>query len=224
MINVLLSVTGTESYDWAEKLKEINDYKIGEIAIFLESFDKKERDNFYRLLLKSTVKNVPFVHLRDDVTNDEIKFFIDRFQTKHFNIHEEHFQKLDQWKGYWDKLYLEMNFDNELSKDVKVRRIGGFCIDLAHLKAAISRGTKEAAYFFAQKETSMTACNHLNGYDPSAMKDIHYVKKLESFNYLTSLPKAAFGKIIALEVYNPIKEQIKFKEYVGRLLENYLLE
>lgn len=224
MINVLLSVTGTKSSDWAEKLKEINCYKIKEIAIFLESFDKKERDNLYRLLLKSTIKNVPFVHLRDDVTKDEIEFFINRFQTNYFNIHEDHFKKLDQWKGYWDKLYLEMNFDNKLSKDVKVRRIGGFCIDLAHLKAAINRGTKEASYFFAEKETSTTACNHLNGYDPLAMKDIHDVKKLKDFDYLTSLPKAAFGKIIALEVYNSIKEQIKFREYVSRLLENYLLK
>ncbi|MFH1423722.1 MAG: hypothetical protein ABIG29_02100 [Candidatus Nealsonbacteria bacterium] len=224
MTKILLSITGQESFDWANKLKEINARKIGEIAVFLESFDKKERDNFYRLLLKSTVKTVPFVHLRDDVRKEEMKFFIDRFKTRYFNIHEDHFKKLNQWKGYWDKLYLEMNFNDEIAKDVKVRRIGGFCVDLAHFKAAISRGTEEASYIFFKKNRAEIACNHLNGYDPSEMKDIHLVKDLGSFDYLTTLPQYAFGKIIALEVYNSIKEQIGFREHISRLLEKYLLK
>lgn len=224
MTKILLSITGKESFDWANKLKEINAKKIDEAAVFLESFDKKERDNFYRLLLKSTVKTVPFVHLRDDVTKEEIKFFIDKFKTEYFNIHEEHFKKLDQWQGYWKKLYLEMDFNDQISKDVKVRRIGGFCIDLAHLKAAIARGAEEAAYIFFKKTQSEIACNHLNGYDPSAMEDMHLVKDLSAFDYLTTLPKYAFGKIIALEVDNSIGEQIKFREHISRLLEKYLLK
>ena len=224
MTKILLSITGTESFDWADKLKEINARKIDEVAVFLESFDKKERDNFYRLLLKSTVKTVPFVHLRDDVTKEEIKFFIDRFKTKYFNIHEDHFKKLNQWQGYWDKLYLEMDFNDEVAKDVKVRKIGGFCVDLAHLKAAIGRGTEEASYIFLRKNEAEISCNHLNGYDPLEMKDIHLVKDLSAFDFLITLPKYAFGKIIALEVYNSIEEQIKFKEYLSRLLENYLLK
>jgi len=56
------------------------------------------------------------------------------------------------------------------------------------------------------------------------MEDIHLVKDLRDFDYLTTLPKYAFGKIIALEVDNSIQDQIKFKEYLGRLLEKYLLE
>ena len=120
MNNILL-----KSFDWSNKLKEINSRKITEVAVFLSSFDKKERDNFYRLLLKSMVRTIPFVHLRDDVTKEEIKFFIDRFKTGYFNIHEDHFKKLDQWQGYWDKLYLEMNFNDEIAKDVKVKKIGG---------------------------------------------------------------------------------------------------
>jgi len=51
------------------------------------------------------------------------------------------------------------------------------------------------------------------------MEDIHLVKDLSAFDYLTTLPKYAFGKIIALEVDNSIEEQIKFREYVSRLLD-----
>jgi len=224
VIKILLSITGKESFDWDSKLKEINARNIDEVAVFLECFDQKERDNFYRLLLKSTIKTVPFVHLRDDVQKEEIKFFIDRFKTRYFNIHEDGFKKLDQWQGYWDKLYLEMDYNDEIAKDVKVRQIGGFCVDLAHLKAAISRGTEEASYVFLRKNKAEIACNHLNGYDPLKMEDIHLVKDLSAFDYLTTLPKYAFGKIIALEVDNSIQDQIKFKEYLGRLLKKYLLE
>lgn len=220
MTKILLSITGEKSSDWAAKLKEINEKRIDEVAVFLERFDQKERDNFYRLLSKSTIKTVPFVHLRDDVTKKEMNFFIDRFKTRYFNIHEDHFRVLDQWPGYWKKLYLEMNYDSQIAKNVKVKKIGGFCIDLAHFKAAIARGAKEAYYVFLRKNKIEITCNHLNGYAPLEMKDIHFIKDLRSFNYLTTLPKYVFGKVIALEVDNSIGEQIKFREYIKHLLGN----
>ncbi len=73
---IYLGITGGENIDWQSKLEEINQLKIAEAAIFLERFDKKERDNFYRFLSKSSIKKVPFLHLRDDVTAEEIRFFI----------------------------------------------------------------------------------------------------------------------------------------------------
>ena len=82
MNKILLSITGTKSFDWANKLKEINAKKIDEVAVFLECFDKKERDNLYRLLLKSSVKTVPFVHLRHDTDKEDIRFFVDNFKTR----------------------------------------------------------------------------------------------------------------------------------------------
>lgn len=224
MSKILLSITGEKSFDWASKLKEINARKITEVAVFLERFDQKERDNLYRLLLKSTVQSVPFLHLRDDITAGEMEFFFNRYQTRHFNIHEDHFKVLDRWKGYLKNLYLEMDYNSKIAKDVKVRRIGGFCVDLSHFKAAIERGAEEAYYVFTRKSKATIDCNHLSGYDPSEMKDVHFVKDRNSFDYLVTLPKYVFGKIIALEIDNPIGEQIKFKEHISRLLDDYLLE
>ncbi len=218
---IYLGITGGENVDWQAKLEEINQLKITEVAVFLERFDKKERDNFYRFLLKSSVKKVPFLHLRDDVTSEEIKFFIDKYQTQYFNIHEEHFEILDQWKDYWDKLYLEMDYDSKVAKDVKVRRIAGFCVDLSHLKTAIARGSEEAYYIFLRRNKIEFSCNHLSGYNPEKMQDKHIITDLKDFDYLTTLPKYAFGEIIALEVENSIKEQIEFKEYSVKLLDEY---
>lgn len=220
---IYLSITGTENIDWQSKLEEINQLKITEAAVFLESFDKKQRPHLYKFLLKSSIKKVPFVHLRHDTNKKDIEFFIKNYQTQYFNIHEEHFDILDRWQGYWDKLYLEMDYNSQIDKDVKVRQIGGFCIDLSHFKTNISRGTEEANYIFQRKNKIKFACNHLNGYDPIKKCDIHTVTNLKDFDYLTTLPKFIFGQVIAIEVYNPIKEQIKFKEYLLKLLGDYLL-
>lgn len=218
---IFLSITGADNVDWQSKLAEINKLKIDKAAVFLGRFDKKERDHFHRFLLRSSVKEIPLVHLRDDVEKEEIEFFINKFKTKHFNIHEKDFRDLDKWKGFWDKLYLEMNYDSKISKDVKMRKIAGFCIDLAHLKVAFARGAKEAYYIHLRKDKIKFSCNHLGGYSPEKMKDLHVISSLKDFDYLTTLPKYVFGEIIALEVDNSIKEQLVFKKYVSRILDNY---
>ncbi len=218
---IYLGITGAENLDWQLKLKEINRLKIKAAAVFLGRFEKKERDNLYRLLLKSSIKEIPLVHLRDDVGKDEIKFFIDNFRTRYFNIHEESFDLLDRWQGYWDRLYLEMNFDSQIARNVKVRQIGGFCVDLAHFKSAISRGSEEAYYVFARKNKIKITCNHLSGYSAQRQSDVHTIKSLKDFDYLTTLPKYVFSEVIALEVENSIKEQIAFREHLTKLLNNY---
>ncbi len=218
---IFLGITGEKNVDWQSKLEEINQLKIKEAAVFLELFNKKQRENFYRFLLKSSIKKVPLVHLRDDVEKEEIQFFVDNFETRYFNIHEEHFDLLDKWKGCWDKLYLEMNYDSKIAKNVKVRRIGGFCVDFAHFKTAVTRGAEEAYYTFLRRNKIRFTCNHISGYSSSENCDLHTINNLKDFDYLTTLPKYLFGKILAIEVFNSIKEQEKFKKYIINLLNNY---
>jgi len=45
---------------------------------------------------------------------------------------------------------------------------------------------------------------------------------LKDFDYLTTLPKFVFGKIIAIETYNSIKKQLEFKKHLETILLNYL--
>ena len=115
-----------------------------------------------------------------------------------------------------------MNYDSEIAKNVKVREIGGFCIDLSHFKSAIARGSEEATYAFFRKNKIKFTCNHFNGYDPIKKRDKHTIDSLKDFDYLTTLPKFVFGKTIALEVNNSIKEQMEFIEYLNKMLGDYL--
>lgn len=215
------SITGVANKDWQEKLREIEDLKIQKVAVFLSQFDVKERNHLYKFLLKSSIKEVPLVHLRDDTEKEDVEFFIKNFHTRCFNVHEEFFQFLDKWQGYWDKIYLEMNYDNSIVKAVDMKKIAGFCIDLSHLKAAIAKGSEEAYYIFSQKRKNKVICNHLNGFDPQTNEDKHTITSLRDFDYLTTLPKDVFGEIIALEVYNSIHEQMEFKNYIANLLNGH---
>lgn len=216
------SITGFENIEWQKKLEEINQLKLKEVCVFISAFDKKERNHLYKFLKESTIEKVPFVHLRHDTDKTDMEFFVKNFKTQYFNIHEAHFELLDNWKGYWDRLYLEPDFNDQIDKNVKVRQIGGFCIDLSHFKSAIARGSEEVAYVFKRRGKINFACNHCNGFDPVNMTDKHIVTDLKDFDYLITLPKYVFGNIIALEVNNPIKDQLKFKEYLDKMLGEYL--
>ena len=136
---LIVSITGRKKKDWQNKLKEINQYQIKEIGLFLEIFSPRERAGLLEALKNSCVKRIPLVHIRSDTTKKEIAYLKKNFQSKYFTIHESHFHILKKWRGFFKNLYLEMNTDNYIAKYVNVEKIGGFCIDLAHFKKEVTK-------------------------------------------------------------------------------------
>jgi hypothetical protein len=220
---VIVSITGREKKEWQDKINEINYRKIKTAAVFLSAFPKEEKEGIYEALLSSCIKKVPLVHLRDDSTKQEIRFFINNFGTRGFTIHERDFAHLNRWDGFHKSLVLEMNYDNKVPKNVNLTRIGGFCIDLSHFKAACERGTKDLDFILKYKNIKKYFLfNHLNGYDYKKRKDVHVIKSLDQFNYLETLPKFIFGKVIAIETWNTIQEQLRFKKKIIPILSKKL--
>jgi hypothetical protein len=219
---IFVGLTAREGKGWEKKLKEINKYKIKRIALFTEEVPKEQRIKIYQELSRSCVTEIPLVHIRNDTSRKELIYLRDKFKTKIFTIHENGFPRLKHWEGFHKNLYLEMNFDNLVRKNVDVKKIGGFCIDLSHFKASEERWTKDFEYIVKQRKIKKYfRCNHLNGYSYKKSKDMHYIKYLSNFDYLKTLPKFVFGEVIALEMYNPIKQQIKYKKYLSKLLNEY---
>ncbi len=216
---ILVGVTGNKNIHWQNHLKEIEEYKISKITLFLELFENNQRQNIYKALLNSNIKEIPLVHIRHDMVKEELKFLINHFNSKYLTIHEDSFDILTKWKGYYKKLFLEMNKDNFIAKNVQVEKIGGFCVDLSHFKSAQEKWSKEFEYTI-KKPKRFFACNHLNGYSYKKNTDLHTIDKLSDFDYLKTLPKFLFGKVIAIEVFNSISEQLKFKEYILKILNN----
>ena len=221
--SILVSITGSTQKEWQDKLEEIKTLKIKETALFLEMYEAEERKKIYQALLDSPIKSIPLVHIRHDMTKGELEFLQKNFKTKYFTCHEENFANHDvkHWKGFYKNIYLEMNFDNVVSKEVAVEKIGGFCVDLSHFKVGLEKLSKDFEYVFKRKAIhKYFKCNHLNGWNPKINKDMHTVYELKNFDYLKTLPKFIFGKIIALETFNSIKEQLEFKNYLAELLKN----
>ena len=213
-----MGITGKTNKDWQEKISDLKKYKISEAALFLERFDWQERKRIYRALVKSGIKRISLVHAKNEMELDEFVFLWWKFKTEYFTIHESSFGFLDKWQGFQKKLYLEMNTDNYVSPKVVVEKIGGFCVDLAHFKVAQTRWIKDFDYVYFRKFKPYFYCNHLNGYSPQKNTDLHTIKSVEDFNYLKTLPKFIFGKVIGLEMENSIHEQMRYKKYLVNLL------
>lgn len=224
--HLLLSITGRTPKEWQDKLQEIQDRNIQEIALFLEFYSPEEKQAIYRALTDSCIKSIPLVHLRHDMVADELAFLQKNFGTTYFTCHEENFTQgnVQQWQAFHKDIYLEMNFDNMVSEKVVVESIGGFCVDLAHFKCGMEKNSKDFQYVMARKDTSVITCNHLNGWDPQKNIDMHAIKSIADFDYLATLPDFVFGKYIALEMFHSIKEQLEFKEYLAGLLAQKLVK
>jgi hypothetical protein len=218
---ILVGITGKKKIHWKNKLNEVKKYKISEVALFLECFDKLEREKIYEALLNSNIKKIPLVHISNDTSKEEIKFLVKNFNSRYFTIHEDSFNVLERWKGFFKKLFLEMNIDNFVSRIVNINKIGGFCVDLSHFKVEEQKWSKEFEYIIKRENNAnLFACNHLNGYSYEDNIDLHTIKTLKNFDYLNTLPKFLFGKTIALETENSISEQLKFKSYLTKILNN----
>lgn len=220
--DILVGITGFREKDWKIKIGQIKKLKIKEAALFLERFNQSQRKKIYRALLDSGLKFIPLVHITNDAEVEELAFLESKFKTKCFNFHEKGFAFLNKWKGFEKKIFLEMNYDDFISKKVAVEKIGGFCIDLSHFKAAQEKQSKEFNYVYLKKNKSKFLCNHLNGYSENKGSDMHTVKSVKNFEYLKTLPKFVFGKFIALEMENDILEQVRYKKYLTILLNKIL--
>jgi len=217
-MKLLFGVTGDKEWQWKEKLNDLEKMEIKEAALFLERYEKNQRNKIYKALEEGSIKKFPLVHIRNDMGKEELKLLKKKYGAKYFTIHEDGFDIMEKWRGYYKDLYLEMNTDNFVAEEVKVKKIGGFCVDLSHFKVEMVKWSKEFEYIFKRRNKDIFACNHLNGYDPIRNKDMHIVKSLKDFDYLKALPEFLFGEAIAIEADNSIPEQLKFKNYLEKIL------
>jgi hypothetical protein len=116
---------------------------------------------------------------------------------------------------------LEFDYNNYIPGGVKVKKIGGFCVDLAHFKAGEEKWSREFEYTLKRRnEDTLFACNHLSGYSFEKNSDEHFPNSPKYFNYLKTLPDFVFGQVIAIEIYKSIKQQIEFRKYILRILNS----
>ncbi|MFH1423709.1 MAG: hypothetical protein ABIG29_02035 [Candidatus Nealsonbacteria bacterium] len=222
-MQILPTITTITPGQWRQKLKEIKELKLKEVAVFPTCLDEKERKELFSLLEETDIKRIPLVHLRSDMALSELDYLVRVFKTEAFNIHTgREYPPLKDYGSYRKIIYIENTF--EPFDEDEIKEFGGICLDFAHLEN--DRLFRKEVYKHNIKiiEKYPRGCNHISGskdfvflnkgshYRDSAHP--HFLKSLSELDYLQRYPLNYFSTLIALELENTITEQLKTKEYL----------
>lgn len=230
-MKILLTITTTPGSDWRKKIKEINALKINEIALFPTAIDKKDRLELYKLLKMSTVKKIPFVHLRSDMDIFELDYFIENYGTKVFNTHTAaEFSVNSDWQKYRKIIFIE-NVFYPFNRE-EINKFAGVCVDFAHLET--DRLSYRSIFDSNIKimDEFRVGCNHISAikketwtdnsnknYPNKIRHDFHRLGNLSEFDYLKNYPRKYFASYIAIELENSIKEQMEARNYIENIIK-----
>ncbi|EKE25722.1 MAG: hypothetical protein ACD_5C00053G0001 [uncultured bacterium] len=229
---ILLGLTTTPASDWRGKVEEMKKFGIQRIALFPTFLKIEERKELYSLLEEIQDLEIPHVHLRNDMTMDEIQYFKERFKSEVFNIHPTGTRHdfSDDFTKFSSETYVE-NL-RMVPKKEELSKYAGICIDFSHWE----NGTRKKSTGFDSllnynlamldrlKENKVGCC-HVSGikskFNPINYLfqfDRHYFKKLSDFDYMSKY-KQYLPKYVSLELENTLEEQIKVKQYLQKMLK-----
>lgn len=225
--NLLVTITTTPNSDWRDKIKEINRLGLKSVALFPTCLERAERDEMYCLLEKTKLKTIPFTHLREeDMGWGEINYLIKKWKCQVFNVHAmlPIFRKnfSSQCK---DKIYVENG--TELLTEKNIDGFAGICLDFTHLENDRRLRPKNYKAIIKLIKKHKIGCAHFGAiademyvsrYKRTKRCDLHWANSVLQFDYLKKYQKKMFPKYIALELENSLKDQIKFKNYIIKLL------
>lgn len=204
--------------DWRKLLAEVKKLKLKEISLFLTFADQQERARIYSALEKTDVKLIPHVHIRHDFLEEELDYLVQRYRTKAFTIHYSQYNSIKKSR-HLKKFFIETNRGPATIKSLKpFEKIGGVCVDLSHLTRFKFLFKKDYQISLKAVEKFKVGCNHISAFDQKKRQTPHYISRLADLDYLKDLDKKFFSRYICFEIGNPIREQLKFKEYVADLL------
>ncbi len=216
----LPAITTTHGSNWREKIKEIDELGLKEVAIFPTCLQKKQRQEMYSLLENSSVKEIPFCHIRTDMDFGELDWLIKNYKTKVFNLHsEKEYKYFFDYSKYKEIIYLE---NNSVFSEEELKKWAGICLDFSHLE---DFRLTEKDRFVSLTEVIKKypiGCNHISAISSEPhiennghrVFSEHFFKDFLNFDYLKNYPKEFFSNYCAIEVENSLKEQLKAIDYI----------
>ncbi len=225
---ILLSITSYKMNPF-ELIKQANELKIDEIALFLTYIDRNGREKLYKELEKSSINKIPCVHLKSEMEEWELELLINKFKTEKFNIHSRvEFPLKNNLSKYNNMIYIE-NIDYLLDEE-EIKNYAGVCADICHLERTRILFKEIHKQNLDIIKKFKVGFNHISPFivkiekenveEDEYMKFTHITENLNQFDYLKNYPEEVFGPYLALEVRNDIYEQVKIKEYIQKLLSN----
>ena len=216
--------TVTTLVDYKGKLDEINALKLEKVCVFFTGLNFEERKVLFKELKKTTIKEIPFAHIKSDMKLSELNALVNEYNTKAFNIHsrEEH-SLLYDYSSYKGIIYIE-NVYNHLKEDLE--NWAGVCLDFSHLENDRLVYKERFKNNLKIIKKNKIGCNHIS----AILKDFYINEKgekrydnhlsldLSDFDYLKKYDKSFFSDYCAIELNNDISYQLKVIEYIKKLL------
>lgn len=231
-IRILPTITTISKAKWVDKIDEINRFKLDEIAVFPTCLDAGERKRLYGMLERSSVKRIPYVHLRSDMDIPEMEYLMRKFNTQVFNVHtSREFPFEHNYSKYAHLIYME-NIYYPLDEG-EIKKFAGICVDFSHLENDRILYKDKYEHNVSLLEKYKIGCNHLSAikketsvddgskYDRLSIRyDSHELGDLSELDYLKNYPRRYFSDFVAIELENSIEEQLKVKKYLEKLISN----
>ncbi|MFA5124416.1 MAG: hypothetical protein WC473_01130 [Patescibacteria group bacterium] len=225
MTLILPSITTTSHADWRQMISDCTSLGVQEVALFLSALPAKEHEKVFEALKQSSVKSIPFVHLRSDMPPEEVDYLIDNYGTKMFNIHsQKQFPLKYDLSRFRSMIYLE-NTNSPIADEIS--EWAGLCLDVSHHENKRLLGLPLYREIVELLKKYPVGCWHLNAIKPESIVKIedddygydrHSFKNLSEFDYCVRYQEY-LPQFIALELENTVAEQLKAKEYVAKLLK-----
>jgi hypothetical protein len=217
----------TISKKWPEKIKEVGKLKLKKVCFFPTCLDKKERKKAYNLLKKTSVKEIPIVHIKGEMKTAELNYLVENYNTRAFTLHtQREYPLLYDYSKYRDRLFIENVFHFFDEKELDC--FGGMCLDLSHLENDRILHKEKFENIKQMLKKHKIGCNHISAIKKMAHKDkfeentlrydSHHFEDLSEFDYLKKYPKNYFSNLIAIELENSIKDQLLVKDYIANIL------
>lgn len=224
---ILPSITTTNNNDWRARIKEINELGGGieEIALFPTCLKEKERWEMYEEIQKLDIKSIPYCHLRNDMTLEELDYLVKKFNIRVFSTHMAvEFPISQDWAKYNKVIFIESVYHHLDEEELK--KFGGICLDFGHMENDRILFREKFKHNLKMLEKYPIGCNHIGAIKKISRIDdmgevrynYHKLDELSEMDYLKSYPEKYFSQFCAIELENTIREQLKVKEYIINLL------
>lgn len=210
--------------EWRTAIEDTARLGISRFALFLTGLGAEERRECYRLLLSHRLRHevaIPFVHARGDMHPDEYRFLIGEFGTERFNLHRSSERRHEH--PLPDDLRSRIYIENAWRiREEDLLGFAGICLDFSHMEAVMYLKPDYYPQLEALLDAFPIGANHVSAFklrpQPDLRRDRHFVSEPDDLDYLAGFPRRYFGRFVAIELTNPLEEQLSLKPKIERHL------
>lgn len=223
---ILPSITTTSRrWGWQAKIAEADELGLTQVALFPTAIGQTQRQALYWELEQSSIKEIPFVHLRSDMTAVEVGYLVDRFGARLFNIHPHADYPLEHdLSAYHDRITVENRYLQPITAQDLAGR-AGVCLDISHHEDCRRQFPQMYEHICERLQDCSCTCWHVSavGEAPLDYKDYvvysnHQFTDLSQFEYAARY-RDYLPSIVAMELENPLIDQLAAIERLKQVLD-----